>query len=155
MREQKVLPKEFEFYFSDLDNLLLVESLEDESVVIRFTKDNLTEKRKIHFIRQLSAEGFIPDQYQWYSGSTFGASTVTWVKDFSWVKLPEKLMRRTSRVMKLVIAGSCILWLALMRVVMVSPASSSQFSPKAPATLMATAPANSAPEKASPDSLRP
>jgi hypothetical protein len=121
MREQKVLAKEFEFYFSDLDNIILVECLDEENVRIRFTKNNLSEKRRTAFVHRLAAEGFIPDQFQWYSGSTFGSLSINWVHDCSWVKLPEKVIRRSNRFMKLLIAGACLLWISMMRVVIVSP----------------------------------
>jgi uncharacterized pyridoxamine 5'-phosphate oxidase family protein len=120
MREQKILTKDFEFYFPDLDNMVLVESLEDGNVRVRFTKNNLSEKRKVFFIRELAAEGFIPDNYQWFSGSTIGSASVTWVKDYSWVKVPAAVTRRTNRVMRLLLVASCILWLAMMRVLIVS-----------------------------------
>jgi uncharacterized pyridoxamine 5'-phosphate oxidase family protein len=121
MREQKVLPKEFEFYFPDLDNLVLVESLEDGNVRVRCTRNNLSEKRKVFFIRELAAEGFIPDNYQWFSGSSVGSLGVTWVKDYSWVKLHAAVTRRSNRAMRILLVGSCILWLAMMRVLFVTP----------------------------------
>jgi hypothetical protein len=120
MREQKVLPKEFEFYFPDLDNLILVETLEDGGVRIRVTRDNLEEKRKVFFIRQLAAEGFIPDNYQWFSASTANSLRVTWLKDYSWVKVHATVKRRANRAMCLIFAASCIFWLAMMRVMIVS-----------------------------------
>jgi len=121
MRKQKALAKEFEFYFPDLDNIILVECLDEENVRIRFTKNNLSEKRRTAFVHQLAAEGFIPDQFQWYSGATFGSLSVQWLHDCSWVKLPEKVIRRSNRFMKLLIAGACLFWIAMMRVVIVSP----------------------------------
>lgn len=121
MREQKVLPKEFEFYFSDLDNMVFVESLDDENVRIRFTRNNLSEKRRASFVRMLAAEGFIPEHFQWYSVSIFASHGITWEHDCSWVTLPAAVIRRSNRFMKLLIAGACLLWLAMMRVVIVSP----------------------------------
>lgn len=116
MREQKVLPKEFEFYFADLDNMLLVQCGEDGKVTIRCIKDNLSERRKVCFIRELAAEGFIPDEYQWYSGTTTGSLRVQWVKDWSWVKVPETM---TGRSVKLLLAAF-VFWLAAVRVAIVS-----------------------------------
>lgn len=121
MRKQKLLAKEFEFYFPDLDNIILVESPDEENVRIRFTKNNLSEKRRVAFVHRLAAEGFIPDHFQWYSGSTFGSLNVQWLHDCSWVKLPEKVIRRSNRFMKLLLAGACLFWIAMMRVVTVTP----------------------------------
>lgn len=133
MREQKVVAKEFEFYFSDLDNIILVERLDEENIRIRFTKNNLSAKRRTAFVQHLAAEGFIPDQFQWYSGSEFGTLGVQWVRDCSWVKLPEKVIRRSNRFMKLLIAGACLFWIAMMRVVVVS-----QMHPEASARIPGT-----------------
>lgn len=116
MREQKLLPKEFEFYIADLDNMLLVQCGEDGKVTIRCTKDNLSERRKVFFVRELAAEGFIPDEYQWFSETTTGSLRVQWLKDWSWVKVPETM---TGRSVKLLLAAF-VFWLAAVRVAIVS-----------------------------------
>jgi len=155
MREQKVLAKEFEFYFSDLDNIILVECLDEENVRIRFTKNNLSEKRKVAFVHRLAAEGFIPDHFQWYSGGTYGSLSVQWLHDCSWVKLPEKVIRRSNRFMKLLLAGACLFWIAMMRVVIVSPVHP-EASARTPATLaLCSEPQPAATEKNGSDSLVP
>jgi len=156
MREQKVLPREFEFYFPELDNMVLVQCGEDGSVTIRFTKDNISEKRKIFFVHHLAAEGFIPDPYEWFSGSTMGPMSVRWIKDFSWVKIPEKVTRRSNHFMKLLLAGACLFWLAMMRVVIVSGAPhAAASSRKAPCTLACSVRAESLVEDAVLDHLLP
>ena len=76
MRKQKVLAKDFQFYFADLDNIILVECHEDETVTVRASKNNVPEPRKLLFIHKLAAEGFIPDNYQWFSGPTDGFNNV-------------------------------------------------------------------------------
>lgn len=116
MREQKLLAKEFEFYLSDLDNMLLVQGGEDGRVTVRCTQENLSERQKVFFIRELAAEGFIPDEYQWYSGTTTGSLRVQWIKDWSWVKVPETM---TGRSVKLLLVA-CVFWLAAVRVAIVS-----------------------------------
>jgi hypothetical protein len=155
MRKQKVLAKEFEFYFSDLDNIILVENLDEENVRIRFTNDNLSERRRTAFVHQLAAEGFIPDQFQWYSGSTFGSLSIQWLHDCSWVKLPEKVIKRSNRFMKLLIAAACLFWIAMMRVVIVSPLHA-EASAKMPGALaLYTAPQPAATDKDNSGSLVP
>lgn len=130
MRAQKVAPKRFEFYFPDLDNLILVENLEDGGVIIRATRDVFSQQRKAFFIRQLAAEGFIPDSYQWWSGSATG---VTWVIDITWLKLPRVWLRRSKKFMVRLLVFSGVLWLALMRVLCVSqPAYSHGANPANP-----------------------
>ena len=120
MQAQKVLPKDFQFYFSDLDNIILVECGEDESVTIRASKNNVPEQRKISFIRRLAVEGFIPDDYQWFSGSTDGSNGVRWIKDYSWLKTHQPSNRRANRLMRRLLVASCVLWVSIMRVLLVS-----------------------------------
>jgi hypothetical protein len=120
MRAQKVLAKDFQFYFADLDNIILVESHEDEAVTIRASKNNVPEGRKIFFIRKLAAEGFIPDHYQWFSGSTDGLTGVLWVKDYSWLKTHQVSKGRANRFMCRSLVASCILLVAMLRVLAVS-----------------------------------
>jgi hypothetical protein len=120
MRAQKVLAKDFQFYFPDLDNIILVECHEDESVTVRASKDNVPEDRKIFFLRKLAAEGFLPDNYQWFSGSTDGSNGLLWIKDFSWLKTPEAITRKSNRAMGRMFLVACVLWLAMMRVLIVS-----------------------------------
>lgn len=121
MRAQKVLAREFQFYFSDLDNLVLVESQRDESVTIRATKNNVSEQRKIFFIRKLAAEGFIPGSYEWFSGPTDGSGGVLWTKDLSWVeKTTVAVKRKSNRFMARLLIAAGLVWLTMMRVLLVS-----------------------------------
>lgn len=116
MRKQKLLAKEFEFYLADLDNMLRVKCDDDGKVTVQCTQDNVSERRKVFFIRELATEGFIPDEYQWYSGTATGSLCVQWVKDWSWVKVPETI---TGRSIKFVLLA-CVLWMAAVRVGIVS-----------------------------------
>lgn len=116
MRKHKFLAKEFEFYIADLDNMLLVRCGDDGTITIRCTRDNLSKRRKVSFIRELAAEGFIPDEYQWFSEPATGSLRVQWIKDWSWVKVPETL---TGRSIKFVLLA-CVLWMAAVRVGIVS-----------------------------------
>jgi hypothetical protein len=120
MRAQKVLAGDFQFYFPDLDNIILVESHEDESVTIRATKNNCPEERKLFFIQKLAAEGFIPDHYQWYSRCTDGSSGVLWIKDYSWLTRRPVAAPQTRRFMWKLFCAVGVLWIAMMRVVLVS-----------------------------------
>ena len=121
MRAQKVLARNFQFYFPDLDNIILVECLEDETVTIRVTKDNVSERRKIFFVRKLAAEGFIPDRYEWYCGSTDdGSNGVTWIKDLSWLEIPKVITRRSTAFVCRLLIAACVLLGCMMRVLLVS-----------------------------------
>lgn len=135
MRAQKVLARDFQFYFPDLDNIVLVECHPDESVIVRASRNNVPDDRKIFFIRKLAAEGFIPDSYQWFSGSMDGANGLLWIKDYSWLETTQLAVKRKSnRAMKRMLVAACVLWLAMMRVLLVSnhQSATARASPKAP-----------------------
>ena len=116
MRVQQETPTEFEFYIRDLDNLVLVEN-SPEGVVIRAARNNFSERRKSFFIRQLAAEGYIPDIYQWFSDPADNAHGLTWVVDYSWLRIPEVVVRRARRFMIRSLVGSVILFVVAMRLV--------------------------------------
>ncbi|HZP60061.1 MAG TPA: hypothetical protein VFB27_07015 [Opitutaceae bacterium] len=106
--------RRFEFYFPDLDTLVLVEESDGE-VVIRASRDTFSEKRKRYFIRELAAEGFIPDSYEWFSlAQPGGFHGVRWLIDFSWVKLPPAIITRARNAMFRIFSGAALLWLVLM-----------------------------------------
>ncbi len=67
------------------DTELQVE-VRDEDVVIRATRDTFTEDRKAAFIHELASEGFIPDDYMWYSpyGGRKTGRTILWRIDPFW-----------------------------------------------------------------------
>jgi len=114
MREPIVSTKQFEFYFPDLDTRVLVEECEDE-VVVSATRNAFSELRKIFFVRELAAEGFIPDEYQGFSG--FGAMTwlrVRWLVDTSWVKANEVQAALARRFMMRLFVSATLLWFVLM-----------------------------------------
>lgn len=136
MRAQKVLARDFQFYFSDLDNIVLVECGEDESVTIRASKNNVSEQRKISFIRKLAAEGFIPDEYQWFSGSTDGSDGLRWIKDYSWlIKTQEAASRKSNRAVGRLFVAAGVLWVCMMRVLFVSHDNSSTLAQKTSAIM--------------------
>jgi hypothetical protein len=120
MRAQKVLAKDFQFYLSDLDNIVLVECHEDETVTVRATKNNCSQERQISFIRKLAAEGFLPDEHQWFSGATDGSNGVRWIKDLSWLKTRPPARKQANRFMKRLLVAACVLWIAMMRILVVS-----------------------------------
>jgi len=79
MRTHVAAPEQFTLYVPDLDNYILIEHSAD-GVVIRTTRDNFSEKRKVFFIRRLAAEGFIPDRYEWFSDPEVeGFSGLKWI----------------------------------------------------------------------------
>ncbi len=91
-------PRCAEFSFPRLNTLVRLE-VSDESITIRATRDTFSPLRKDFFIRELAAEGFIPDQYRWSSaeeaGSSFGR--VHWLVDRSWLRLNEAHIAKSRR----------------------------------------------------------
>jgi hypothetical protein len=142
MRAQKVLARDFQFYFADLDNIILVECHEDETVTVRASKNNVPDERKISFIRKLAAEGFIPDDYQWFAGPTDGSNGLRWIKDYSWLEQTQKSAnRRSNRAMAKILTAACVLWVAMMRILLVSnsPSTDAHASTK-PSRMMSLVP---------------
>jgi hypothetical protein len=56
----------FDFSFPHLETFVMVEKY-GESVVIHATRDTFSAERKESFIRELAAEGFIQDDFRWFS----------------------------------------------------------------------------------------
>ena len=114
MKATLATPQVFEFYFPDVDTLVQVREA-DGAVEIRATRNTFSERRKTAFIRELAAEGFIPDNYQWFSsGSQLSFLSVRWLVDFTWVELPHAALAGTRRFMVRLLAGGGVLWLALI-----------------------------------------
>lgn len=104
----------FEFSFPKLDTIVLVENLNDR-VVVRVTRDSFSEERKVRFIRELAAEAFIPDCYQWYSGGGALAANLEWIVENPSVAVPKSAILTARRIMiKLLIGGAILFALSLM-----------------------------------------
>jgi len=107
MKTHTQFNRRFEFQFPDVDTRILVEDLEDE-VVIRASRDTFSERRKQNFIRELAAEGFIADCFQW------SCQGVRWLVDASCAKSTETIAARTNRFMIRLFVCSVLLWVCLM-----------------------------------------
>jgi hypothetical protein len=114
MRANKTLPRQFEFYFPELDNSVLVETCGDY-VTIRAARDNFPEQRKPFFVRELAAEGHIPDFYEAFTdGPMDGSEGIEWVLDRSWLKIAPWWRRRADRFMRRLLVCSVVCWLIMM-----------------------------------------
>lgn len=103
----------FEFFFPDIDTYVQVENPDAENVIVRATRNTFSERRKVHFIRELAAEGFIPDGCQWYPLPA-GMPHVHWVIDVSWLRLSRAAKSRTRRMMYVLLGGGFLVWTALL-----------------------------------------
>lgn len=107
-------PHFYEFCFPRLDTLVRVEETEDQ-VVIRATRDTFSEQRKRCFLRELVAEGFISDCYQWSTGfNSLSWPRIRWFVDFSWLEPTGHTGKRAHRFMIGLLASTVLLWLLLM-----------------------------------------
>jgi len=81
--------RRYEFAFAHLDTLVQVE-VGAEGVVIRTSRDSFSARRKDAFVRELAAEGFIPEEYGMLGSSPTAvrAQPVRWMVDISWIELP-------------------------------------------------------------------
>jgi len=113
MKTHVQAPQPFEFYFPKMDTLVCVENQPD-GVVIRATRATFSEEHKDCFIRELAAEGFIPDACRWTSSALSGNPVIHWLVDRSWCKLSPVATAGTRRFMVRLLAGSTLLWLLLM-----------------------------------------
>ena len=93
-------------------NLIVVER-DRHAVLVRAAQDNFSPRRKAFLIRQLAAEGYIPDQYEEYREYA-PVEGLTWVIDRSLLFIGPEARKRTRRTMQRVIAGGCLLWLVEM-----------------------------------------
>lgn len=105
---------QFEFYFVNLNTQVLVENRDNE-VVIRATRNAFSERRKVFFIHELAAEGFIPDIYARFSSiASTSWPKVRWLIDTSWLQPNTLRPAAADRFMIRLLAGAVLLWLGMM-----------------------------------------
>src|SRR5262249_47650067 len=102
----------FDFHFPSLHTWVRLQS-SSRGVVIRATRNSFSERRKVSFIRELGAEGFIDDRYQGFSGSGSDLP-VCWLIDCSWLVPGEAAIAQLNRFMIGSIASGALLWFTLM-----------------------------------------
>ncbi len=120
MRVQFV-PEKATLSLRNPENLIVVENSGD-SVVIRATRDNFSEREKVCFIRYLAAEGFISDEFEHFRKSDWPGTSITWVVDHRWVRRKPAYLQRVDRFMIQLFVFASILWLAQMSFAFLSSA---------------------------------
>jgi hypothetical protein len=114
MNSTDVSPHSFEFCFPSLDTLLLV-NVDHDEVEICATRNTFSVERKLSFIRELAAEGFIPDRYRYFQLAEHAeAKGVHWRVDYSWLKLDEAMIAKTRQFMLRLFSGATLLWLLMI-----------------------------------------
>lgn len=87
-----------------------------EDVTVRASRNGFSEQRKSAFIRELSAEGFIPDSHRWYfalDGDGFGRG-VRWIIDRSFMETDEKIQAHGRRFVLGLFSGTLLGTVLLM-----------------------------------------
>jgi hypothetical protein len=105
---QRGLRAPIEFTTHNPENVIVIEH-HGERVIFRAAHDNFSERRKAFLIRQLAAEGYIPDRYERLTEEE-GDHGLIWVVDRSLIRMGPEATRRVSRFMQRLIMGGCLLW---------------------------------------------
>ena len=118
MRTELGLPKRAEFHCRQPDNYILVQNHKD-GVMIRATSDNFSEQRKAAFIRELAAEGFIPDHYQWFlDADASNYLAIKWIIDPSWLRVEKRLVGKAELICGRALLLVAIVWLVLIAMIL-------------------------------------
>lgn len=114
MQTRIALPARFELRHRCPNNLILVENYFNE-VIIRATRNNFSEPRKLLFIQYLAAEGYIPARYQRIGAlSEEAQDRLTWVIDRSWLGHSTTVRGEANRFMYGLVLSGALLWLMLI-----------------------------------------
>jgi hypothetical protein len=106
---KSTLPASVQFTTHNPWNVIVVEN-HDDQVIFRAAHDNFSERRKAFLIRQLAAEGYIPDCFEQFTEQT-RQSGLVWVVDSSLIYMGPEASRRCARFMRRLVLGGCLLWL--------------------------------------------
>jgi hypothetical protein len=115
MKTRSVVYSQFEITTLNPTNLIAIES-SGGNVLVRAAKNNFSGRRKAFLIRQLAAEGYIPDRFQTFTEDEPVAG-LTWVLDRSLLEVGREATLRTGKFMRRMIAGGCVALVLEMLVV--------------------------------------
>ncbi len=106
------------FDFPQLDAVVEV-TVWPEGVVIRASRDCFSEERKVCFIRELAAEGFIDEASRWRPWGSPGG--VRWLVEAAAFLPDAACVARTRRLMLRLLFSAGALWLVLMGSLLLLP----------------------------------
>ena len=109
-------PRIYDFCFLELDYTLVRVEERDGEVIIRASDDTFTNRRKVNFIHELAAEGFIPDEYRWFTlgEPDYYSRKLRWLVDGSWMKVDTALIARHWKIVRRYLFPAAVLWMALV-----------------------------------------
>ena len=90
------------------ENIIVIDSHKNR-VIFRAAYNNFSDRRKAFLIRQLAAEGYIPDCYESFSERSWPRS-LSWVVDRSLIEIGAEATRRSQRAMQRLILTGYALW---------------------------------------------
>ena len=109
----------YEFHLAEHQTAIQVQ-VTKEKAIIRASRDRVPTERKISFIRELAAEGFIDQSYRFFGGFEDGIFPIEWIIDESWLKPGETARARTNRLMIRSFAVAGVLWLVMVGIMLLS-----------------------------------
>jgi hypothetical protein len=99
-----VVSRQFVFQFPHLSTVVQVEVV-GSAITIRASADTFSRRRKLSFVRELVAEGFIPDEFQWSSLSEARSDyPILWLVDRSGFEVVEENLASRRLAIRLVAA---------------------------------------------------
>jgi hypothetical protein len=116
LNAQPTLPGSFEMPTYNPENVITVENVKD-GVIVRAAYGNFSLRRKAFLIRELAAEGCIPDRFEQCS-EWFLPEDLMWVVDCSLVEVGAAAIRRSRRWLRRLLLASCFVWLTEISLVL-------------------------------------
>ena len=114
----------FEFCFIHHDYTLVRVEEEAGEVLIRATADTFNDHQKRCFVREIAAEGFIPDDFRWFTlaGPESYSRGVRWVVDNSWLEHDGALLASTQRWIRRLLVPATLVWMIALYLASPAPA---------------------------------
>ena len=113
MKSLPLVTRQYVFRFPHLSTVVQVEVI-GNAITIRASGDTFSRRRKISFLRELVAEGFIPDEYQWSSFSAVRSDyPIVWVVDRSGFEVIEENLASRRLAIRLVTATALMVALLM------------------------------------------
>ena len=110
MRTQSQSRAPIQFSTLNPENIIAIEN-HGNRVTFRAAYDNFSIRRKAFLIRELAAEGYIPDRFEYVTEDLWDDG-LTWLVDRSLAVMGVEATRRCNRAMQRLLLTGCALWLA-------------------------------------------
>jgi len=115
-RQEAHPPSIYEFFTQQPENMIQVETRHDGEVHITLAVDNFSEQRKAYFVRELAAEGFIPDHFCYLSENELLG--VKWHLGTEWCSVHEPTRATGFYRGRLLVLACFALWVVFIAAMM-------------------------------------